>query len=56
MFLSTQPGERDTEPGVVERKECVVSIPGCLRALDVISAAAKQTITKGEEDPGWCER
>ena len=56
MFLPTPPAEGDTEPGVVERKECIVSMPGCPRALDVISTAAEPTITKGEEDPGWGER
>jgi len=29
-------------------------MPGCLRALDVISTAAEQTMTEGEADLGWC--
>lgn len=52
MFLPTPPGERNTEPGVVECKEWVASASGCLRALDVISIAAEPIITKGEGDPG----
>ena len=29
-------------------------MPGCLRALDVISIAAEPMMTKGEADPGLC--
>lgn len=55
IFLPTPPGERNTEPGVVECKECVGSMPGFLSALDVISIAAEPTIIRGEGDPGRCE-
>ena len=34
------------EPGVVECKDCVVSMPDCLRALYVISTAAEPTERK----------
>jgi len=30
-------------------------MPGCLRALDVMSIAAEPTITRGEGDPGRSE-
>ena len=50
MCLQTPPGERDTEPGVVECR--VVCMPGCLQAREVVSIVAQPMMTEGEVDPG----
>ena len=55
LFPPAPQGGWGAEPRVVEYKECVVSMPGCLRALDVISIGAEPTMTKREEYPGWYE-